>query len=151
MLETKLTTCANLLYQWLLPRATAGGNLKVDLQDFQAWTAEYREKRFSDREILDALTQLKELQLITASKTEITLEVRQPDFSFDTQPADQLLLGDSDRLNRLMLLSRIMAGSLFLGLISMAFGLALVQTQPQVLTTPNQWSVLGEKSVDSGN
>ncbi|MFB2919434.1 hypothetical protein [Aerosakkonema funiforme] len=148
MLETKLTTCANLLYQWLLPRVTDAGKLKVDLQDFRAWTAEYREKPFSDREILDALRQLKELQLITVSRTEVTLEVKQQNFSLDNQPPTQLLLKQSDRPNRLLLLLRITVGSLLLGLTSVTFGLALLQTQPQVLSTPNQWSVLGEKSVD---
>ncbi len=43
MLEAKLTTCASLLYQWILPRVTLGTKLKVDLQDFQAWAGEYQE------------------------------------------------------------------------------------------------------------
>lgn len=148
MLETKLTTCANILYQWLLPRASADSKLKVDLLDFQAWTAEYREKPFSDREILEALRQLKELQLITVSRTEVTLEVKpENNLFFNTERPKQ----ESERPDRLMQLLRIISGSLFFGLISITFSLILVQIQPQVLSTPNQWSVLGEKNIDSGN
>ncbi|MCL1463570.1 hypothetical protein [Argonema galeatum] len=148
MLETKLTTCANLLYQWLLPRATASSKLKVDLLDFQAWTAEYREKPFSDREILEALRQLKELQLVTVSRAEVTLEVKpENNVFFNTERPTE----SSERPDRFMQLLRIILGSFFFGLISITFGLVMVQIQPQVLTTPNQWSVLGERNIDSGN
>lgn len=152
MLETKLSTCANLLYQWLMPRTAAGGKFKIDLQDFQAWAAEYKEKAFSDREIFDAIRQLKELQLITISKTEITLEVKDQDIlTINAQLSNQVFLGQSDRPNRFVLLLEILTGSFLLGLTSISLGLALLQTQPQILTTPNQWSVLGEKPIESGN
>ncbi|MCL1475974.1 hypothetical protein [Argonema antarcticum] len=143
MLETKLTTCANLLYQWLLPRTSGGGKFTVDLQDFQAWTAEYRDKPFSDREIVEALRQLKELQLITVSRTEVTLEVKpENNLFFNTErPTEK-----SARPDRLMQLLRIISGSFFFGLISITFSLILVQIQPQVLSTPNQWSVFGESN-----
>jgi hypothetical protein len=159
MLEAKLTTCASLLYQWILPRVIPGTKLKVDLQDFQAWISEYREKSYSDREILDAFRLLKELQLITVSKTEVTLEASCVDNSRLNMSSNQLLLMDeepsvatvSDRPNRFQLFLRISLGSLVLGLTSVSLGLALVQMQPQVLNTPNPWSVLGEKNIGSGN
>ncbi|MBW4577369.1 MAG: hypothetical protein KME08_19045 [Aphanothece sp. CMT-3BRIN-NPC111] len=161
MLEAKLTTCANLLYQWILPRAATGTNLKVDLQDFQAWTGEYREKPFSDREILDALRQLKAFQLINVSKTEVTLEVNPlEESSLNTQSPAQLLLVEADTSignkhqqppNRFKLFLRVISGSLILGLTSVVIGLALVQLQPEVLTTPDPWSVLGEKNIGSGD
>lgn len=161
MLEAKLTTCASLLYLWILPRTSPETKLKVDLQDFQAWTSEYREKPYSDREILDAFRQLKELQLIRVSKTEVTLEASPvEDFSLNPQLSDHLFLGDSetfpqntpcDRPNRFMTFLRISVGSLALGLVSVGFGLALMQLQPEVLTMPHPWSVLGEKNTDSGN
>jgi hypothetical protein len=152
MLEAKLTTCASLLYQWILPRVTPGTKLKVDLQDFQAWTGEYLEKPYSDREILDALRQLKQLQLIAVSKTEVTLEALPVDISsLNTQSPDEVLPEEGDRPSRFNLRARIISGSLILSLASVAFGLALVQTQPEVLTTPNPWSVLGEKNIGSDN
>lgn len=161
MLEAKLTTCASLLYHWILPRAATGTNLKVDLQDFQAWTGEYREKPFSDREILDALRQLKAFQLINVSRTEVTLEVNPlEDSSLNTRSPAQLLLVEADTSienkhqqppNQFKLFSRVISGSLILGLTSVVIGLALVQLQPEVLTTPDPWSVLGEKNIGSGD
>ena len=151
MLETKLTTCANLLYQWILPRVAAGKKLTVDLQDFQAWTAEFREKPFSDREILDALRQLKELNLINVSKTEVTLEVKAEDnLTFNAQLAAQMLLAESDRATRLVDGVRIISGSLVLAIASVLIGLTLVQKQPELLNTPHPWSVLGEKNIGAG-
>lgn len=153
MLETKLTTCANLLYQWLLPHSRAGGKFKIDLLDFQAWTAEYREKPFSDREVLDALRQLKELHLITLSKTEVTLEVIQHDMlSFNTPIATDVLLAEEcDRPNKLLLLSKILGFSFVLGLASIGFSVALLQAQPEALIAPHPWSVLGEKNIGLDN
>lgn len=153
MLETKLTICANLLYQWLLPRSCAGGKFKTDLQDFQAWTAEYREKPFSDREVLDALRQLKELHLITVSKTEVTLEVKQHNMlSFNTPiPTNILLAEEWDQPNKLILLLKIIGFSFLLGLASIGFSVALLQAQPKDLISPSSWSVLGEKNIGLDN
>ena len=149
MLDTKLTTCAYLLYQWIVPRVTAGEKTKVDLQDFQAWTAEYREKPYSDREILDALRQLKELQLINVSRTEVTLEVNQVQYpSLNVQQPAQLLLNEeSDRPNRFMLL-RIIVSSLILGLTSIGFGLAFSKIHPPNYTPPDAGNFLGGNNID---
>lgn len=149
MLETKLTTCANLLYQWLLPRTSGGSRFTIDLQDFQAWTAEYREKPFSDREVLDALRQLKELQLIKVSKTEVTLEVKPQDIlTFHAPLTTEILLSQSsDRSNRLLLLVKIITGSLLISLAFFTFGLVIVRANPQILLSPNPWSALGEDNM----
>ena len=146
MLETKLSTCANLLYQWLLPRNSSGSKFTIDLQDFQAWTAEYREKPFSDREVLDALRQLKELQLIKVSKTEVTLEVKPQDIlTFPAPlPTEILLSRESKKHNRWILIVEIIAASLLLCFASLAVGLSLFRTNIEVLSTPNPWSILGE-------
>ncbi len=153
MLETKLTTCANLLYQWLLPRSFAGDKFKIDLQDFQAWTAEYREKPFSDREVLDAIRQLKELQLIRVTNTEVTLEVKQQDILSFNAPitTDMLLAENGDRQNKFFLLLKIIGCSFLLGLASIGVSLALLQAQPEALIAPHPWSVLGEKNIGLDN
>ena len=150
MLETKLTTCASLLYQWILSRVSSETKLKLDLQDFQAWTAEYREKPYSDRELLDALRQLKELQLIAVSKTEVTLEVNQEQHpNLYAQPPAERLLTD-ERPNRSFLLLRIIVGSLILSFASIGFGLGLTMLRPQTFTAPHPWSVLGGDNFNSG-
>jgi hypothetical protein len=64
MLEAKLTPCASFLYQWILARARLETQLKINLQDFQAWTGEHRERCYSDHEIIEALQELKKLELI---------------------------------------------------------------------------------------
>lgn len=159
MLEAKLTPCANLLYRWILWRNPEGGKLKVDLQDFKAWTGEYREKAYSDREIFDALKQLKELQLLAVAKTEVTLDVKPPENgTLALRSPVEMLVEEWDcpeygfaspnptPANRFVELVRILSGSLVLSVTSVALGLALVQTQPQILSNPHPWSVLGEKT-----
>lgn len=152
MLETKLTTCASLLYQWILPRVTDSEKLKVDLQDFQAWMGEYCDKSYSDREILDALTQLKQLQLIKVNKTEVTLEVNQTSHpNLYAQVGENIAGEESDRPNRYALvLVEIFASSIFLAFTSVGVGLALARLQPQSLTTPHPWSVLAGEKINLG-
>jgi predicted acetyltransferase len=151
MIDTKLTTCGNLLYQWILARVAEGGRIKVDLQDFQAWTAEYREKPYSDREILDALRQLKELQLIDVSKTEVTLEVNQPFHPvFSPQTDAHLLMTQCDRPERFKML-RTIVGSVLFGLAAISVGIAIGKLQSQNVTLPNPWSIFTEQSIYSGH
>jgi hypothetical protein len=148
MLEAHLTPCANLLYGWMLRRRTAGTPLKIDLQDFQALTSEYREQPYSDREIFEALQQLKQLQLIAVARTEVTLGVKPPDSSsLNTPQPARSFIEERARPNRFLLLLQILSGSFALGLTSVILGLALVQTQPMTLITPHPWSVLGEKNI----
>ncbi len=151
MLETKLTTCASLLYQWILPRVTGAEKLKIDLQDFQAWTGEYGDKSYSDREILDALTQLKQLQLVNVSKTEVTLEVDQTSHpNLYAQIGENMVEEGCDRPPRYLVLVEILASSIFLALTSVGIGLALAKLQPQSFTTPHSWSVLAGEKVNPG-
>ncbi len=160
MLKAKLTPCANLLYHWILWRNPSGGKLKVDLQDFQAWTGEYREKAYSDREIFNALKQLKELQLLAVAKTEVTLDVKPPENGkCGARSPVEMLVEEWDcpkygfvsptptPANRFVELVKIVSGSFVLSLTSVALGLALVQAQTQILTNPHPWSVLGDKTI----
>lgn len=78
MLDAKLSPCASLLYKWVLLKAPAGTEIKVDLQDFKAWSGEHRKKPYSDRQIGYALAQLKEFELVIVSKTQVTMRVRHP-------------------------------------------------------------------------
>lgn len=154
MLDTKLTNCAILLYQWLLPRVAANPKLTVDLQDFQAWSAEFREKPYNYTEILEAIQKLKELQFIQLSKTEVTLEVKNlEDLSVQLQLPTQMLSVESDRQERqekAVKLVRIISGTLALAAATFLVGLTLLQSQPEILNIPHPWSVLGEKNIDSG-
>lgn len=155
MLETKLTSCTILLYQWLLPRVSANPKLTVDLQDFQAWSAEFREKPYNYTEILEALQKLKELQFIQLSKTEVTLEAKNlQDLSVQMQLPTQMLSVESDRRRerqeKIVKLIRIISGSLALSIATFLVGLTLLQNQPEILNIPHPWSVLGEKNLGSG-
>ncbi|MBW4623917.1 MAG: hypothetical protein KME17_31710 [Cyanosarcina radialis HA8281-LM2] len=135
MLEAKLTPCASLLYRWILARVPLETKVKVDLQDFQAWTGEHRERCYSDREILEALQQLKKLELIGASKTEVTVEAKPvADENFNINPTAHLYLAPSDRSNdsNRWLLAKIVLGSLALSITAAILGLSLAQTQPQI-------------------
>lgn len=78
MLDAKLSPCASLLYKWVLLKAPAGTQIKVDLQDFKAWSGEHRKKPYSDRQIGYALAQLKEFDLVTVTKTQVTMRARHP-------------------------------------------------------------------------
>lgn len=154
MLDTKLTNCAILLYQWLLPRVSANPKLTVDLQDFQAWSAEFREKPYNYTEILEAIQKLKELQFIQVSKTEVTLEVKNlEDLSVQMQLPTQMLSVESDRQQRhekTIKILRILSGSLAISIATYLIGLTLFQNQPEILNIPHPWSVLGEKNLGSG-
>lgn len=149
MLETKLTTCATVLYQWLLPRVSAGTQFKIDLQDFQAWVSEYREKEYSDREVFDALRQLKELQLIGVSKTEVTLAVKEVDSAslMNAQPATELLPEKRDRFsfNPFLLVILATFGCYIWAWVPIISGSVKTLKQTQTLVSPHPWSVLGEK------
>lgn len=154
MLDTKLTNCAILLYQWLLPRVSANPKLTVDLQDFQAWSAEFREKPYNYTEILEAIQKLKELQFIQVSKTEVTLEVKNlEDLSVQMQLPTQMLSVESDRQQRhekTIKILRILSGSLAISIATYLIGLTIFQNQPEILNIPHPWSVLGEKNLGSG-
>ena len=154
MLETKLTNCTILLYQWLLPRVSANPKLTVDLQDFQAWSAEFREKPYNYTEILEAMQKLKELQFIQVSKTEVTLEAKNlEDLSLQMELPTQMLSVESDRQQhqgKVVKLVRVISGSLALAMAAFLIGLSLLQNQPEILNIPHPWNVLGEKNIGSG-
>lgn len=78
MLDAKLSPCASLLYKWVLLKAPAGTQVKVDLQDFKAWSGEHRKRPYSDRQIAYALSQLKDFDLVTVTRTEVTMKMKHP-------------------------------------------------------------------------
>lgn len=163
MLKTKLSPCANLLYHWILWRQNNDGQLTIDLQDFKAWTGEYREHPYSDREIFDALQQLKETQSITIGKTEVTVAIEGSNLSsFADRSPLELLLKDckhyrvkpasakpfpsSDRLHPIVLISLVAFTSFVVGLIPVAIAFSRIPAGDRVLATLTPWSVVGEKN-----
>lgn len=156
MLEAKLTPCANLMYSWMMGREKGDRQVKVDLQDFQAWTAEYREKAYSDREIFSAFQQLKQHNLIKVARTEVTVKVNDIVTATSLKPqAAEMLLSDSDksRLNRerhrqhpWRLVSLVALCSLIFGLYPIAVASSLTSKVEWTPTSFNAWTVLAEKS-----
>ncbi|PSB01348.1 hypothetical protein [Merismopedia glauca] len=148
MLEAKLSPCASLLYQWVLLRVPTDNKLKIDLQDFQAWTGEFREKSYSYTEVFEALGQLRELNLVNVSRTEVTLEAKVSNrfcICSETELPSETFPG-KDRPNRWLLFTKILVVSSILSFASISIGLTLFKLQPEAINTPNPWSVLGEKN-----
>ncbi|WP_254563985.1 hypothetical protein [Oscillatoria sp. HE19RPO] len=163
MLEAKLNPCANLLYGWIQRRGSGESPVKVDLQDFKAWTAEYRDHPYSDREIFDALQQLKELAAVAISKTEVTVSVLPREIPGSTEhPSLELLLNEcnftgehsgnqrpwneisGDRPNRFLTVSLVVLSSFLCGLIPLVVVQTLPETQVAQVETLTPWSVLGD-------
>ncbi|MCT7985290.1 hypothetical protein NG796_18615 [Laspinema sp. A4] len=163
MLEAKLNPCANLLYGWIQRRGSGESSVKVDLQDFKAWISEYRDRPYSDREIFDALQQLKELAAVGISKTEVTVWVKPREMQGSTEhPSLELLLNEcnitaensrnqhhwndflGDRPNRFLTVSLIVLTSFLCGLIPLIAVQTVPETQLAQVETLTPWSVLGE-------
>ncbi len=148
MLETKLTTCASLLYQWIERQAKTGEKLKIDLQDFQAWTGEYREKPYSDREIFEALKQLKEIQCIKVARTEVTLDL-QHKCAIANQPLPtEFMVQEPEREQPWILIPIAILASFALGLIPIFTIFFHAQADIPTFSQINPWSVLAEKNLD---
>ncbi|WP_017718239.1 hypothetical protein [Kamptonema formosum] len=136
MSEANLTPCAEELYGWVLRREGAGGRQKIDLRDFRAWAQEYGETPYREREILQALGQLEELELIQVAKTEVTLDVK---------PAARGFPASGEGPNRLRLVFLSVLSSFAVGLTPLAVGLAFPRTQHLFLPSAHAWSALAEK------
>ena len=152
MLNAKLNPSARELYLWMLRRQRHDRNLKVDLQDFQAWASEYGEKAYSDREVKDAVKRLEQKQLIAIASTEVTFKIKEsPERTL--LPEDIFLLEEfkarreklSSSLNPLMLVSLVTLSSFLVGLIPVAVGLAVASKSQPTISAHNPWQVLIHK------
>ncbi|NER35765.1 MAG: hypothetical protein F6J93_17540 [Oscillatoria sp. SIO1A7] len=152
MLNAKLNPSARELYFWMLRRQRHDRNLKVDLQDFQAWASEYGEKAYSHREVKDALKRLQQKQLIAIASTEVTFKIKEsPERTL--LPEDIFLLEEfkarrkkvSSSLNPLMLVSLVTLSSFLVGLIPVAVGLAVASKSQPTISAHNPWQVLIDK------
>ena len=147
MLEAKLTPCASMLYRWIL-RRDPSSRLRIDLQDFQAWSGEYRENPYSISEIFDALGQLKELHLLTIAKTEVTLDLSSSESVPETLPRLAPLLFPHPQKcpNPYKTISLVILGAFILGLIPILIGFAFANhPNPALLNFSSSWGVLAEK------
>ncbi len=147
MLEAKLTPCASMLYRWIR-RRDFSSRLRIDLQDFQAWSGEYRERPYTISEIFDALGQLQKLHLLTIAKTEVTLDINSSESIPETLPRlAPLLLPQEKRPNPYKIISLVIIGSFFLGLIPILIGFAFANNpNPALLSFSSPWSVLADKN-----
>jgi hypothetical protein len=165
MLQAKLNPCANLLYGWIQRRGSGESQVKLDLQDFKAWTAEYRDHPYSDREIFDALQQLKETNTVAIAKTEVTLGLKPREIQGTVGPLSlELLLAECNltednspnrwswnnfegyRPNAFFTVSLIVLTSFLFGIIPLVAVQSLPETQLVTLETLTPWSVLGENN-----
>jgi hypothetical protein len=144
MLEAKLSPCASLLYQWVLLRVHTDSKLKIDLQDFQAWTGEFRERSYSYTEVFEALSQLKDFNLVNVSRTEVTLETKVNDLFDPLNQIEETSIAKT--ANPWLLLAKIVTVSAILSAISLGIGISLWKLQPEGLNSPHAWSALGERN-----
>lgn len=155
MLEAKLTPCATMLYHWILRKFTSEP-IKIDLQDFQAWTGEYLEKSYSDREIFEALQQLKQKHLVTIGHTEVTLGVRLGDpKSVASQPSISML-AEEDRVSDqksgarphpILLISLVTLTSFIFGLIPILVGFSVLPSSDSTHLSGKPETVLAQKDI----
>lgn len=147
MLEAKLTPCASMLYRWIL-RRDPSSRLRIDLQDFQAWSGEYRENPYTIAEIFDALGQLQELHLLAIAKIEFTLDISSSESVPETLPRLAPLLSPQPEQspNPYKIISLVILGSFFLGLIPILIGFAFANNlNPALLSFSGSWGILAEK------
>lgn len=147
MLQENLTPCATLLYQWIVRKISNKNNMvKLDMRDFQAWSAEFRDFPYSEREILQAFKQLKQLELINVAKTEVTVRAK----NWNSSRGSRLPLGGGLRANPIYMKSCLvilLAAGLFgaLKFAPAASGSTWLQTQLQNLKLPNSGQAGGGK------
>ena len=161
MLEAKLTPCATLLYHWILRKNSPSDQLKIDLQDFQAWTGEYRETAYSDREIFEALQQLKQHHLVTVGHTEVTLGVRlsdpkamTPQAEIPILEAEENLVSESKSASRphpILLISLVTLTSVLFGCIPIAIGFSGERSFDSTHLSGKPETVLAEKEIPPEN
>lgn len=147
MLQENLTPCANLLYQWIVQKVSTKNNniLKLDLRDFQAWSAEFRDFPYSEREILKAFRELNQLELISVAKTEVTVRAKHWDSltGHRQQQAQAFMLGSVYLTSGIaVLLAALLLGGLKFP--PTAKDITSLQTQLQNLKLPNPWNASHE-------
>jgi hypothetical protein len=147
MLQENLTPCADLLYQWIVQKVSTKNNniLKLDLRDFQAWSAEFRDFPYSEREILKAFRELNQLELISVAKTEVTVRAKRWDsLRGSRQQQDRPLMSRPVYLTSCI---AVLLAALILGGLKFApsaADLTSLQTQLQNLKLPNPWNASNE-------
>lgn len=146
MLQEQLTPCANLLYQWILRKVPNKATANLNIRDFQAWSAEFKERPYSEREVLNAFRQLKQLELINVTKTEVTIRAKQTEASNGSKSGlASRFTSRPVKLNLYivaLLVTLILSG---LKLATMSSGTVPSQVQQQNFKLPNFWSSLGDK------
>lgn len=147
MLQENLTPCATLLYQWIVRKISNRNNMvKLDMRDFQAWSAEFRDFPYSEREILQAFKQLKQLELISVAKTEVTVRAK----NWNTSQGSRLAFVGGLRSHPIYLkccLVLLLSAGLFgaLKLTPAASNSTWLHTQLENLKLPNSGNTAGGK------
>lgn len=146
MLQEQLTPCANLLYQWILRKVPNKATANLNIKDFQAWSAEFKERPYSEREVLNAFRQLKQLELINVTKTEVTIRAKETETSKGSKSAlPNRFSARPVKFNLYivaLLVTLILSG---LKLATMPSGTVSSQAQQQTFKLPNFWSSTNDK------
>ena len=90
MLRERLTPCATLLYHWLSNYTAAR---RVDLKNFQVWSEEFLEERFSVKDVDKAFLRLLQLGLLRVENDRITAKpIEHKNSSIRLRPLPKKLL-----------------------------------------------------------
>lgn len=146
MLNTQLSSCANLLYHWVLMRDSQNEGIFFDLEAFQAWTGEFLLKSATENEILDAISNLKHLNLIYLDGKLIRINRENDALEKYINPLPEVFL-DYRKLNKknYWRWGFLVAGSLCLlwsGCMWLAVKVA--ELSPSSVIAPTPFSVLAE-------
>jgi hypothetical protein len=149
MLKTtvKLNSCTNLLYHWLVIHAQGNQALTFNCEAFQVWTSEFLPQPVTKDEVIEAIVNLKNLNLIKVENKEIRINF---------QERNNLLYINKLPVYFLLSQKNSSLGSWFWGLfiliclISLWGGcfwlsLRLSQLSPSSLIPTTPYSVLAEK------
>jgi hypothetical protein len=140
------TQCASLLYHWILQQTSTESQIKLNIRDFQAWSAELRDTPYPDSEIFAAFSYLNKLQLINISQTEITIQNPHPEKIQNKarQLKTSRWLQPFSRTTGLILFLSIV-GIGVVRWIPIEYLASLPQATPQSYGMPNPWSPLERK------
>ena len=81
MLTEKLNPCANLLYHWLLIHHRDNQGIIFEPSAFQVWSSEFIRHSLTQDEVIDAISTLKRLKIITYNQRQFFLQVKEKDIN----------------------------------------------------------------------
>lgn len=146
MLKTKLNFCASLLYHWIQLNGGEKKKLTLNPHNFQVWTGEFLERGASLREIRLALSQLRDLDLVSVEGMEVTLTPQRNKPEVQISPLPTFLLPRTKENNSLFWGLAMVLSFLCISMASIGLSLNLPEgTERSTTTIGTPYDVFGER------